>query len=163
MQQRSSAWLALAAILPWAAPAGAATTVYVDRAAWESAVAGAVLTEDFADAVLNSGVTFVSAESGHVNPALELYQDVLASTSGNLPATTWHFAPDIVAFGGTWTLGGPGGSGNSLLVYADTTTFVGSIPNSYDGEFWGFVASAPMSSLRLVGGLGTHQQNYQLD
>ncbi|MGE0485566.1 MAG: hypothetical protein AB7Q81_15585 [Gammaproteobacteria bacterium] len=163
MRPLSAHALALLSIVAWVTPAGAATTVYDDRAAWESAVGGVFLREEFADAVLNPGVSFVSAESGHVNPALEVYQDVLASTSSNAPATTWHFATAIVAYGGTWTLGGPGGSGNSLQVYVDGTTFVGSIPNSYGGDFWGFVSTTPVDSVMLVGGLGTHQQNYQLD
>ena len=69
-----------------------------------------------------------------------------------------------VAYGGNWTLGGPGGSGNSLQVYiADSSFHVGSISNSYGGGFWGFVSDTPVTSVRLVGGSGTNQQNYTLD
>jgi hypothetical protein len=160
--------LALAGIpatlmLGWACTAGAATIVYTDKAAWDSAVGGQFLTEDFNDAVLNDGVSFVSSESGNINPALGIYQDVLASASQNEPMTVWSFTPAITAYGGSWTLGGPGGSGNSLLVYLDGTTFVGSIPNSFNGGFWGFVSDAPFTSVKLIGGSGTNQQNYKLD
>ena len=150
-------------IMGWACTAGAATIVYTDKAAWDSAVGGQFLTEDFNDDLLNPGVSFVSSESGNINPALGIYQDVLASASQNEPMTVWSFTPAITAYGGSWTLGGPGGSGNSLLVYLDGTTFVGSIPNSFNGGFWGFVSDAPFTSVKLIGGSGTNQQNYKLD
>jgi hypothetical protein len=142
----------------------AGIVIYTDKAAWENAVGGQFLTEDFSDQQLNTGVSFVSTESGQINPALGYYHDVLASTSQNEPMTTWSFVPKIRGFGGIWTLGGPGGSGNSLLVYiADVPEYVGAISNSYGGEFWGFTSDIPFTSVRLIGGSGTHQQNYRLD
>lgn len=149
----------------WAATVGAVTiTVYTDKMEWQNALGGQYLTEDFADTLLNDGVSYVSTESGHINPEHECYQDVLASQSQNEPMTTWTFEPQIAGYGGDWTLGGPGGSGNSLLVYiADDSLYVGSIPNSYSGEFWGFTSDTPFSSVRLVGGAGTNQQHYCLD
>jgi len=149
----------------WATLADAVTvTVYTDRTAWENAVGGRFLTEDFANDQLNPGVSFVSTESGHINPAQECYQDVLASQSQNEPMTTWSFVPEINAYGGNWTLGGPGGSGNHLLVYiADLSVYVGYISNSYSGGFWGFVSDTPFTSVRLTGGSGTNQQIYSLD
>ena len=147
------------------ATTGAATvTVYTDKAEWENALDRLFLTERFADDQLNVGVSFDSTESGHINPTQECYQDVLASESQNEPMTTWSFVPQITAYGGNWVLGGPGGSGNSLLVYiADSSLYVGAIPNSYGGGFWGFISDTPFTSVRLVGGAGTNQQNYRLD
>jgi hypothetical protein len=142
----------------------AAITVYTDKAEWENALGGSFVTEAFSDDQLNNGVSFVSTESGHINPAEECYQDVLASTSQNEPTTTWSFASEIIAYGGNWTLGGPGGSGNYLLVYIDDLSpYVGFISNSYSGGFWGFISDTPFTSVRLVGGTGTNQQNYRLD
>jgi len=144
--------------------ADATITIYTDKTAWESALSGPFLTEDFSDDILNAGVSFVSTESGHINPAEENYQDVLASQSQNEPMTIWNFIPQITAYGGNWTLGGPGGSGNNLLVYiADSDSYVGSISNSYGGEFWGFISDTPFASVKLIGGSGTNQQNYRLD
>jgi hypothetical protein len=61
-------------------------------------------------------------------------------------------------------LGGPGGLGNSLLVYIDDSTdHAGVISNSYGGEFWGFISDAPFTSVKLIGSTGNHQQHYQLD
>lgn len=165
MRKLAMSGVALVMCMSWASTGSAAmVTVYTDKAQWESALGGQFLTEDFADSQLKDGVSFVSTESGHVNPAEECYQDVLASQSQNEPMTTWSFIPEIAAYGGDWTLGGPGGSGNSLLVYiADSSLYVGAIPNSYGGEFWGFISDTPFTSVRLVGGAGTNQQNYRLD
>lgn len=147
-----------------AAVSKAAITVYTNKAQWENALSGSFVTEDFSDDQLNTGVSFVSSESGHINPAEECYQDVLASASHNEPTTIWSFASEIIGYGGNWTLGGPGGSGNYLLVYIDDLPlYAGFISNSYGGEFWGFISETPFTSVRLVGGTGTHQQNYRLD
>ena len=157
--------VALVAFMSWATTVSAAiVTVYTDKTEWENALGGQFMTEYFEDDILNPGVSFVSSESGHINPAEECYQDVLASLSQNEPATIWSFAPEITAYGGNWTLGGPGGSGNSLLVYiADTSFYAGTIPNSYNDEFWGFISDTPFTSVEVVGGEGTNQQHYSLD
>lgn len=154
----------MALVCSAATVSAAMITVYTNKTDWQNAVSGQFLTEEFADSILNTGVSFVSTESGHVNPAQECYQDVLASQSQNEPMTTWSFTPQITAYGGDWTLGGPGGSGNSLLVYVgDSNLYVSFISNSYGGEFWGFTSDAPFTSVRLVGGSGSNQQNYSLD
>jgi hypothetical protein len=142
----------------------ASTEIFTDKTDWENALAAQYLTEDFNDLQLNDGVSFVSEESGHINPAEGVYQDVLTSASQNSPMTTWSFTPQIIAYGGNWTLGGPGGSGNALLIYiAGEPTAVGSISNSYGGEFWGFVSDTPFTSVELIGAGGTNQQHYSLD
>ena len=165
MRKFAATGAALTMLASWATTAGAATvTVYTDKTQWVNALGGPFLTETFSDDELNTGISFVSSESGHVNPAQEYYQDVLASRSQNEPMTIWSFTPEVTAYGGNWTLGGPGGSGNSLLVYvADSSVYVGAIPNSYAGGFWGFTSDTPFTSVKLVGGGGSNQQNYSLD
>jgi hypothetical protein len=166
MREITIAGLVLTAgILVTAADGEAALTIYTDRSQWIAALGGGpYATEDFSDSVLNEGVSYASNETGHINPSGEYYQDVLASTNQNDLMTTWSFSPSMRAFGGNWTLGGPGGSGNHLLVYLeDAQAPVGSISNSYGGEFWGLVSSEAFGSVRLVGGTGSNQQNYRLD
>jgi hypothetical protein len=144
--------------------AHATPVVYTEKSAWAAAVSGVFGSEDFSDAILEPGLDFVSSESGHVNPALGYYQDVLASQSQNAPMTTWSFVPPIRAFGANFTLGGPGGSGNSLVVsIVDSGTTVGTIPNSYAGGFWGFVSDTSFTAVKLAGGSGTNQQNWRMD
>lgn len=143
---------------------GFTVTIYTDKTEWENAVAGQYLTEDFNDLTLNDGISYFSSESGHINPTFGYYQDVLMSASANEPMTVWDFTPQITAYGGTWTLGGPGGSGNYLLIYVDDIEEpVGVVTNSYNGDFWGFISDTPFTSVTLVGGSGSNQQNYKLD
>lgn len=138
--------------------------IYTDKAEWESAVEGQFLTEDFNDLLLNSGISYVASESGNINVNFGYYHDVLMSASANEPITIWTFSPRITAYGGTWTLGGPGGTGNSLLVYMDNLDQpVGAISNNYAGDFWGFISDTPFTSVFLLGGEGSNQQIYQLD
>ena len=100
----------------WATTVSSATiTIYTDKTEWQNPMAGECLTEDFADTLLNVGVSYVSNESGHINLQFECYQDVLASQSQNEPMTTWTFEPQTAGYGRDWTLGGPGGSGASSL------------------------------------------------
>ena len=110
MNFKSIVFTSTALFMYCALPVNAATVIYTDKTAWESALGGQFLTEDFSDSDLNTGVSYVSTESGHINPAHGYYQDTLASTSQNEPMTTWSFTPEITAYGGDWTLGGPGGS-----------------------------------------------------
>jgi hypothetical protein len=156
----------------WILPVSAATVVYTDKTEWENALSEQFLTEDFTDLQLNTGVSFVAtAPSGHINPVTTTpfgsvggyYTDVMADSNPNNPSTTWSFTPEITAYGGDWTLGGPGGSGNSLNVYIGDSTFVGSISSSYMGAFWGFISDSPFASVKLQGAAWSNQQNYQLD
>jgi hypothetical protein len=50
-----------------------------------------------------------------------------------------------------------------LVYIADSSLLVGVIPNSYGGGFWGFISDTPFTSVQLIGGSGTNQQNYTLD
>lgn len=165
MHKLSSLCLALALYMSYSGAAmGFTVIVYTDKTEWESALAQQYITEDFNDQLLNDGVSYVSSESGHINVMHGYYQDVLMSASSNEPSTVWTFVPQIVAYGGTWTLGGPGGSGNSLLVYIDGIEQpVAVISNNYYGDFLGFIADAPFNSVTLVGGTGSNQQSYKLD
>ncbi|GEM_PF-1982835 len=156
--------LTLGLLLVWAGAAAALTvTVYTDQAAWEQAV-GAFATEDFSDKNLNPGVSYEAYASGHINPNLECYQDVLPSSNPNEPMTKWFFTQEITAFGGTWTLGGPGGSGNSLQVSLPEFSYpVEAISSNFNNEFWGFISDTPFTSVLLKGGTGSNQQHYNLD
>lgn len=144
------------------------TVFYKDKTGWEEGLSWPKTyeTEDFTDTILNSGISYVSSESGGINTKFGYYHDVLTSYSQNAPMTQWYFESPIYAYGGTWTLGGPGGSGNYLRVYINEISednFVGYINSSYNKEFWGFISKVPFTSVILVGGTGTNQQIYKLD
>ena len=142
---------------------GFTVTIYTDKTAWENALAGQVVTEDFSDDILNDGISLYT-ESGNINEMFGYYHDVLNSDSAKGPITIWDFTPQINAYGGTWTLGGPGGGGNYLLIYIDDIEEpVGVVTNGYNGDFWGFISDTPFTSVTLLGGSGNNQQNYKLD
>ena len=169
MRKSAISGVSLVVLMCWLNTVIASPMVYTDKTLWENALGGQFQTEDFSDLVLNDGINYDSSESGHISPGEENYQDVLASFSNNEPTTIWlfdsgTFGSGIYAYGGTWTLGGPGGTGNSLLVsIGDPSEYVGYISNSYDGEFWGFISNTPFASVKLIGGSGTTQQNFKLD
>lgn len=85
----------LATFMSWATAVSAATVVYTNKIAWENALGGQFLTENFTDEQLNTGVSYVSTSSGHINPAQDNYQDVLAHASATEPMTTWNFTPGL--------------------------------------------------------------------
>lgn len=157
--------LLMAMVLPLVLAANASCltiTVYTDKTAWADAVGGPYGTETFTDKVLEPGVTYTTTK-GLISPK-GYWHDTLTSGSYYPSLTIWQFAPDIFAYGGVWTLGGPGGSGNSLVVtLGDSGVTAGTINSGFYGEFWGFVSDAPFSSVKLVGGTGTNQMVYFLD
>ena len=137
--------LALVLSLALAVPALAAATVYTDKSAWEAAV-GTWTTEDFSDATLNPGVSVVS-DMGYVTGGL--WWDRVDDGAGN--DTTWTFDLPIFAWGGTFDAYNPGGPGSSINVtYVDgTSVVVGTIPNTIEDTFWGFVSDEPFIQVHL--------------
>ena len=163
MHLSSKMFVMLLVCLVSASAVSAATIdIYTDKTEWEAAVSGSYFTEDFSDDILNDGVSYVSSEDAGINPANEWFHAVLTSFSANEPSTTWSFDTPIVAYGGTWTLGGPGGSGNSLKVYTDGSQ-AGTIINDTNNDFWGLVSDTPFTTVLLIGSNGTQQQIYFLD
>jgi hypothetical protein len=145
--------LALVLALALAAPALATATVYTDKSAWKTAV-GTWATEDFSDATLNPGVSVVSDE-GYVTGGLWWDRvddgDWPSNTGGEVWTTNWTFADPIYAWGGTFDANIPGGPGSSIKVtYIDgTSVVVGTIPNTTQDTFWGFVSGEPFIQVHL--------------
>jgi hypothetical protein len=137
--------VALVLVLSLAGSALASTTVYTNRTAWETAV-GTWATEDFDDGTVDPPVSVVS-DNGYVTGGL--WWDQVDDSAGY--DTTWTFANPIIAWGGTFDAYNPGGPGSSINVtYIDgTSVFVGTIPNSINGTFWGFVSDEPFIQVHL--------------
>jgi len=128
----------------------AATNVYDnDWVGWQAAVGGTYITEDFSDATLNPGVSVIS-DNGYVIGGL-WWDRVDDGDWGDYGTTTWTFASPIYAWGGTFDAYNPGGPGGSIKVtYIDGTSVeVGTIPNTTQGTFWGFVSDEPFIQVHL--------------
>jgi len=144
----------------------ATVTVYPDdRPGWESAVC--VYEEEFfTDATLNPGVSVVT-DLGYVDTGKGVWWDRLVCPADGLTTTTWQFATPLDGFGGNWDPGVPGGPGARIAVAIDGSwVSVGEIPETYTGQFWGFVSTEPFSAVRLSPGSncdGAWCETYELD
>jgi len=145
-------------VLGMAQIAGAfAVDIYTDRSAWEAAVGGIFLEEDFSDALLNpeieavSSVGLVDLSLTGVDGDLGLWSDQVAAPS---QTTTFNFEQDLYAFGGNWNLNYPGGPGTGIAVTLLDGQIVsmGQIPNILEWDFWGFVTDAQFSGVLLTEG-----------
>jgi len=140
-----------------------ALTVYTDKTDWENALSGAiVITEDFEDQTMANGLTsyttfdgtFVTFQSNNlVSPPLPTFNDtqVFEELADGLGTTEWSFSSPFIAFGGNWDLFTPAGPGTGLAISIDgiiQSQIV--IPNTYAGEFWGFIADSPFSKVELL-------------
>ena len=95
----------------------------------------------------------------------DLRWDRLIEPAGTT-TTTWIFADPIYAFGGNWDLAGPGGPGSSIAVLINGSwVSVDTIPNTYTGEFWGFVSDEEFTQVLLQSGGDPYgwAETYELD
>jgi hypothetical protein len=132
----------------------AALTIYTSKTAWETAVNNTYQTENFTDATLNPGVSFVS-NAGSVGSGLWNDRVVIGGDQ-----TTWNFSSALVGalvgWGGNFDLS-PGGAGQGLAMtlelYAGGNVLVSTeIPNSYTGQFWGVVTDQTFDAVIVRGG-----------
>lgn len=117
--------------------------------------------ENFENVTLNPGLSFISS-AGYVNTTLGVFWDRI-TPGGN--TTTWYQSPNgFLAWGGFWDLANPGGQGTGLDITADNV-YIGSISNSYAGQFWGFSTGTPFTSVLISAGSqsGVAETYYTVD
>lgn len=145
--------------------ASAATVkVFTDKSAW-AAAAGVFLTEDFNDAVLQAGLNIAhnapeySIGGGRMNDRLIF---------GTSTATTFNFSNAQKAFGGNFDLS-PGGAGQGLAVNLGggqilSFAMPSQLPNSFNGQFFGFISDMSFTSVTLKAGTQSGvAETYALD
>ncbi|MCH7556972.1 MAG: hypothetical protein IIB56_05890 [Planctomycetes bacterium] len=122
-------------------------TIYTDRSAWETAVNGVYWEEDFADTTLHPHIVSITkSTSTSAGISGGVWNDSIDDAEG---LSTITFAWSINAFGGNWDLT-PTGRGTGIAVHIDgTSMYVDDIPNTYTGEFWGFVSDTYFTSIVL--------------
>jgi hypothetical protein len=133
--------------------ASADATIFTDKTAWEAAV-GSYFTEDFNDTTFNPGIS-VTTNQGYVDTGIGKWWDQV-QTGPTGWETTWSFANPLSGFGGQWDLAGPGGPGQSIdvnieLLLGGTVVFVGTIPNTTAGTFWGFTSAGLFDEVIIKG------------
>src|ERR1700754_1075457 len=141
-----------------AAPAQAQVTVYTSQAAFLAALGGLPSVENFADTTLVSGLSF-SSNAGSIGGGV--FNDRLVPA---VQTTTFSFGQFINGFGGFFDLT-PGGAGLGIAFNpAPGSTLTVQVPNSYSGQFWGFISVNSFSSLLLTAGTqGGVAETYTLD
>lgn len=144
--------------------AGAAVLQFNTRGAWEAAVSGAIVEEDFNDGVLIPLISSINSTNGSVGGGT--FNDLIDDSP--VATTTFNFSKSLTAFGAEWDLT-PGGPGIGLNLFADGMQ-IGTSPtiaNTFAGEFFGFVLTGgeTFNSL-LIAGAGQPSgfyETYKLD
>jgi len=136
-----------------ASSANAAITIYTDRSNWETAVFNTYWEEKFDDATLDPLISSFTPSTPGGGVIGGVWWDVINDDNG---PSTLTFAIPMNAFGGNWNLKVPTGPGTGISVYIDSTsTHVGDIANTYNGEFWGFYSDTDFTSVILTEGSQT--------
>ncbi len=137
-------------------------TIYTDRPAWETAVNGVYWEEDFEDLTLHPDiVSIVPSTPLYASISGGVWNDKIDDDYG---PSTITFVNPMYAFGGNWDLS-VALPGTGIAVHVDgTSTYVGDIPNTYAGEFWGFVSDTHFTSIVLdEGATQDSRETYTLD
>jgi len=153
--------MALAGMLFAVIPSAEAVTftVYSNKTAWTNALSTSVMTENFSDATLNSGLSVASGFSSAGVSGGEWYDR--ANDPGLL--TTWSFGSSIHAFGGNWDLA-TNGAGTGLQLKILGNLISPQIPDSSTGQFFGVIADTGFSSVIVQEGTqGGNMETYYLD
>lgn len=143
----------------------AVVTTYSNNLPGFTTAAGATTVEDFTDAALIPGlaVTFGTFLPGSISGGR--YND-RAVTSFSTSNPLFTFTAPVLAFGANWDLspGGPGGGLGLLLTFTDLSTstlFI--IPDTFTGEFFGFVSDTGVSSVRIITANLTGTEEFAVD
>ena len=130
------------------------------RADWEAAVDFTFDEEDFSDGIWQ-GVTANAIGGGHFGFGVSggNFNDRLTTTN----STEFVFDVPINAFGGNWDLS-PGGTGLGIAIEVEGVFVVLEIPNTFTGEFFGFISDVTFTSLILTAGTqGGSAETFDLD
>lgn len=144
---------AVALVASTAGTASAQFTVYNNRAAFETAL-GAFYVDNFnTNAISTPGASVVSTVGSF---GTGRFNDRLVRSS---QTTMWSFVNGTTGFGGEWDLT-PGGAGQGIeftvnWVGGGSAVVASQVPNSYSGQFFGFIANA--GSMQDVGYTGGTQ------
>ncbi len=121
------------------------------------------IVENFENGQINTPGLTITEVGGAGLYQLGYYQNIV-DKDVNLPDGRYQvFNYDSMnGFGGWFDLANPGGPGSSIDVYVGAN-YVGNIPNTYVGQFWGFFSNiGPFSAVTFVEGPGSNQETYNI-
>ena len=133
--------------------------IYTDQSKWEADVK-VFASEDFADGILNDGLSSIVSDPGKINAAPGVIQDgkwrdVLWPGANGVVgnSTRITFTQNILSFGGIWDTS-PAGHGSQirLTLLNGDQPILSEIIGHRSGTFWGFVSNTPFSSILLTSG-----------
>ena len=144
-------------------PAANASFVTFDNYTSFIAATSNRVIENFEDTTLVSGLSILEVGgAGSIHDGV--YENIVDK---DVPRyQVYQYAPGLWAFGAWLDLKNPGGQGVSIDMYIDdTNTFVGNIPNTFAGEFFGFLNDTPFYGVRFEdgGGAGIQETYYSID
>lgn len=127
----------------------AAPIIYSSYGDFLAAFPGRVVTENFEDTTLQPGLGIIDTYSGAI---IEdgVYKSIVNDAQGW--STTWTLEGNFLAWGGFWDLANPGGQGTSIKITAGGLV-IGEIPNTFNGDFWGFsLEGVPFANVLMTEG-----------
>lgn len=136
-----------------AASAGTASaqfTVYTNRTAFETAL-GSFYVDDFNTGSISTVGATVASSVGSFGSGV--WNDRVVRGGAQ---TTWSFVGGTAGFGGEWDLT-PGGAGQGIeftvnWLAGGSATLATEIPNTYSGQFFGFITTGAMMDVIVNGG-----------
>jgi len=141
-------------------------STYTNYVSWLNAInLSTLVVENYDDATLEPGLS-ITETGGAGSVHYGVYENIV-----DLDVTrfqVFNYAPGMTAFGGFYDLKNPGGAGTGIDMYInDNNTFVLSIPNTSDGQFYGFTVAAGESfngvRLQDAGGSGIQETYFVVD
>jgi PEP-CTERM motif len=135
-----------------------------------------IVTEDFSDTTLATGLTLVSAGGGSISGgilsnAVAVFGLCIDGGTGCPSTTVFDFSPGTTAFGATWDLA-PAGAGSGIffevtLAGGGTQTITPGILNPPTGGtfsgFYGFVSDTAFTEVRLGSGFTGNGETFNAD
>jgi len=141
-------------------PSRAGVVIYTDATAFQAALLS-YSVETFTGNVINTAGLSFSSTAGSITG--ELFSDRVVNGADS---TTWTLPSAMNGFGGYWDLT-PQGAGQGLEFFIDGLTLVPQeVPNSYSGQFFGFISDATFNSVKIDGGTqlpGSIAESYNVD
>lgn len=137
-------------------------TSHTEQAEWVNDLKGQPFKTETFNQTLQPGIR-VTSTVGAIKAGV--WEDQVNNQP--LQTTQWHFAKPIFAWGANMNLG-PSDPGAGIAVSVSKLVrgqqYIGEVPNTYAGEFWGFVADEVFNAVTFKAGTQEgYRETYTMD